>query len=236
MAAEQLDSKGEVVLQDSDLFKEIEKNLFTAVIGDVLDVLGYRNQFLPQSIKPLVAGTKLVGRAMTVLEADYSDGTGSGPLSGKPFGLMFEALDDLKQGEIYIASGSSFEFALWGGLMTTRAKYLNAAGAILNGFIRDCDEIRDLGFPAFSRGSFAQDQGVRGKVIDYRVPINVEGVLVHTGDLIVADDEGVIIVPKQVESEAIAAALDKVKTESEVAIAIKNGMSTCEAFETFGVM
>lgn len=223
-------------MQDSELFLSIKKSLFTAVIGDVLDKMGYRNQFLPQAIKPLVPGAKLVGRAMTVLEADYAEGQGCGPLSDKPFGLMFEALDDLKPGEIYIASGASFEYALWGGLMSTRAKYLKAEGAIVNGYIRDCDEIRQLDFPAFSRGSFAQDQAVRGKVIDYRVPINIEGVTLNSGDLVVADDEGVIIVPSQVEKQAINAALEKAKTESKVSIAIKNGMSTCEAFETFGVM
>ena len=223
-------------MQDSELFLSIKKSLFTAVIGDVLDKMGYRSQFLPQAIKPLVPGAKLVGRAMTVLEADYAEGQGCGPLSDKPFGLMFEALDDLKPGEIYIASGASFEYALWGGLMSTRAKYLKAEGAIVNGYIRDCDEIRQLDFPAFSRGSFAQDQAVRGKVIDYRVPINIEGVTLNSGDLVVADDEGVIIVPSQVEKQAINAALEKAKTESKVSIAIKNGMSTCEAFETFGVM
>ncbi|AML52038.1 RraA family protein [Falsihalocynthiibacter arcticus] len=223
-------------MSDFKKFKEIEDRLFTAVIGDVLDVLGYRNQFLPQPIKPLVPGKKLIGRAMTVLEADYPAGSGRGPLSDRPFGLLFEALDDLKEGEIYIATGASFDYALWGGLMTTRATYLKAAGAILNGFIRDCDEIKSLEFSVFSRGSYAQDQGVRGKVVDYRVPISIEGVLVHSGDLIVADDEGVIIIPAQVEDEAIAAALEKVSTENEVAKAIRQGMSTTEAFETFGVM
>ncbi|MEY8097358.1 RraA family protein [Falsihalocynthiibacter sp. S25ZX9] len=223
-------------MSDFKKFKEIEDRLFTAVIGDVLDVLGYRNQFLPQPIKPLVPGKKLIGRAMTVLEADYPAGSGRGPLSDRPFGLLFEALDDLKEGEIYIATGASFDYALWGGLMSTRATYLKAAGAILNGFIRDCDEIKNLEFSVFSRGSYAQDQGVRGKVVDYRVPISIEGVLVHSGDLIVADDEGVIIIPAQVEDEAIAAALEKVSTENEVAKAIRQGMSTSEAFETFGVM
>ncbi|MEH6833174.1 MULTISPECIES: RraA family protein [Falsihalocynthiibacter] len=223
-------------MSDFKKFKEIKNRLFTAVIGDVLDVLGYRNQFLPQPIKPLVPGKKLIGRAMTVLEADYPAGSGRGPLSDRPFGLLFEALDDLKEGEIYIATGASFDYALWGGLMSTRATYLKAAGAILNGFIRDCDEIKNLEFSVFSRGSYAQDQGVRGKVVDYRVPISIEGVLVHSGDLIVADDEGVIIIPAQVEDEAIAAALEKVSTENEVAKAIRQGMSTTEAFETFGVM
>lgn len=223
-------------MSDLKKFQDIQDRLFTAVIGDVLDVLGYQNQFLPQPIKPLVPGNKLVGRAMTVLEADYPVGAGRGPLSDRPFGLLFEALDDLKEGEIYIATGASFDYALWGGLMSTRATYLKAAGAVLNGFIRDCDEIKALEFSVFSRGSYAQDQGVRGKVVDYRVPIAIEGVRIHSGDLIVADDEGVIIIPSQVEDEAIAAALEKVATESEVAKAIRQGMSTCEAFETFGVM
>lgn len=223
-------------MTDKDLFQVMKDKLFTAVVGDVLDVLGYRNQFLPQPIKPLVPGTKLAGRAMPVLEADYLEGQGNGPLSDQPFGLMFAALDDLKEGEIYIATGSSLDYALWGGLMSTRALHLKAAGAILDGFIRDTNEIRNLEFPAFSRGAFAQDQGVRGKVLDYRVPISIEGVRIDDGDLIFADDEGVLIIPKAVEQQAISDALVKVSTENEVAKAIRAGMSTQEAFATFGVM
>lgn len=223
-------------MDDQKLFNLISTRLFTAVVGDVLDVMGHQKQFLAPNLKPLVPGTKLVGRAMTVLESDYLEGEGNGPLSNKPFGVMFEALDDLKPGEIYIASGSSFEYALWGGLMSTRAKHLNAAGAILNGYVRDTDEIKSLGFPVFSHGSYAQDQCVRGKVLDYRTPIMVDGVLINSGDLIFADEEGVLIIPRAVEAEAISAALEKVETENQVAVAIRNGMSAQEAFETFGVM
>jgi regulator of RNase E activity RraA len=129
-------------MYDEVFFASIKEYLFVAVVGDVLDTMGYRNQFLPQPIKPLVAGQKIVGRAMPVLEADYPDGAGQGPLNDQPFGVMFAALDDLQPGEIYIASGSSLDYALWGGWMSTRAQHLAAAGAILNGYIRDCDEIR----------------------------------------------------------------------------------------------
>lgn len=216
----------------------MKRDLFTAVVGDVLDTLGHRNQFLPQPVKPLVAGTKIAGRAMTVLEADYPEGVGAGagPLTTKAFGIMFEALDSLAEGEIYVASGSSFDYALWGGLMSTRAMHLKAAGAILNGFIRDTAEIRRLGFPVFSRGSFAQDQGVRGKVIDYRVPIRFGNVTINPGDLLFGDDEGILVIPQAAEAEAISRALEKVATENEVARAIRGGMSTVEAFEKFGVM
>jgi len=223
-------------MQDVALFDRIRSSLFTAVVGDVLDKLGHRHQFLPPEIKPLAAGARLVGRAMPVLEADYVEGAGNGPLAERAFGLMFDALDDLKPGEIYIASGCSFDFALWGGLMTTRARHLNAAGAILNGYIRDTGEIRALGFPVYSRGAYAQDQGVRGKVIDYRATIQIGRVIVQPGDLLFADDEGVLVVPRQVESEAIERALEKAATENEVATAIRGGMSARAAFETFGVM
>lgn len=217
-------------------FKRIRTGLFTAVIGDVLDQRGYRDQFLPAGVAPLVPGTRLVGRAMTVLETPYAEGSGRGPVSDKPFGLMFEALDDLKPDEIYITDGTSLNCALWGGLMSTRAMHLKAAGAILNGYVRDTPEIRKLGFPVFSRGAYAQDQGVRGKVVDYRMPLQIGAVLINDGDLIVADDEGVLIVPKEVEDEVIMAAEEKVATENEVAIAIKGGMCTVDAFRKFGVM
>lgn len=217
-------------------FERIRTGLFTAVIGDVLDQRGYRHQFLPAGIVPLVSGTRLVGRAMTVLETPYMEGEGNGPLADRPFGLMFEALDDLQPDEIYITDGTTLNCALWGGLMSTRAMHLKAAGAILNGYVRDTSEIRKLGFPVFSRGAYAQDQGVRGKVVDYRMPLRIGDVLIQNGDLIVADDEGVLIVPQSIEEEAIAAAEEKMATENQVAIAIKDGMSSQDAFRNFGVM
>lgn len=223
-------------MSDEILFKTIKEKLFTAVLGDVLDALGYRQQFLPQEIKPLDPETKIVGRAMTVLEAPYPEGGKAGLLSDVPFGVMFEALDDLQTGEIYLASGAGLDFALWGGLMSTRAKHLNSAGAIVNGFIRDVGQIRGLDFPVFSRGSYAQDQGVRGKVVDWRIPIQIGQVKVNSGDLVFADEEGVLIVPQEIEEKAVQLALVKVSTENKVATALEAGMSSKEAFDTFGVM
>ena len=225
-------------MNDAELFRLIGGELFTAVVGDVLDVLGYQHQFLAPGIMPLDKRMRLVGRAMPVLEADvFSASTGSmGPLAEKPFGLLFEALDDLKADEIYIATGSSLRYALWGGLMSTRAIHLGAAGAVLDGFVRDTNEIEALGFNVFSRGAYAQDQGPRGKVIDYRTPIEIEGVLIAPGDCLFGDREGVLVIPRAVETEAIERALEKVRTENKVAEAIRAGMSARDAFDTFGVM
>jgi len=223
---------------DAELFRLIRDELFVAAVGDVLDTMGYQHQFLPAGIMPLEKSMRIVGRAMPVLEADViNDGNRSaGPLSGKPFGLMLEALDDLKAGEIYIATGASLRYALWGGLMSTRAQHLKAAGAILDGYVRDADEIERLGFNVFCRGTYAQDQGVRGQVIDYRCTIEIDGVRIAPGDLLFGDREGVLVVPRAVEAEAVAKALEKVRTENKVADAIRGGMSACEALATFGVM
>jgi regulator of RNase E activity RraA len=225
-------------LDDAQLFRQIRDELFVAAVGDVLDTMGWQHQFLPAGIAPLEKSMRVVGRAMPVLEADVvNDGTRSaGPLSGKPFGLMLEALDDLKPGEIYIATGASLRYALWGGLMSTRARHLKAAGAILDGYVRDAGEIERLGFDVFCRGTYAQDQGVRGQVIDYRCTIEIEGVRIAPGDLLFGDREGVLVIPRAVEREAVAKALDKVRTENKVADAIRGGMSACEALATFGVM
>ena len=176
---------------------------------------------------------------MPVLEADVYElksSSGHNEITQQPFGLMFEALDSLKEDEVYIATGSSLRYALWGGLMSTRARHLKAAGAVLDGYVRDSNEILELNFPTFSHGTYAQDQGPRGKVIDYRVPIEFNGIRVNPGDIVYGDRDGVLIIPQEVERDAISLALEKVSTENRVRTAISNGMSTVEASETFGVM
>jgi 4-hydroxy-4-methyl-2-oxoglutarate aldolase len=224
---------------DAALFVTLKRDLQTAVVGDILDQMGCRRQFLPQAIQPLKSEMKIAGRAMPVLEADiFDDGRPSsqGPLARKPFGLMLEALDDLKGGEIYVATGASLRYALWGELMSTRAMHLKAAGAILDGYIRDATQIEALGFTIFSRGLYAQDQGPRGKVIDFRSAIEIEGVRIEPGALLFGDREGVLVIPREAEDEAIRRSLEKTKTEGEVGKAIRAGMSTVEAFHKFGVM
>lgn len=223
---------------DAEMFAAIRSRLFTAVVGDILDTMGFLHQFLPPRLRPVRDDMVVLGRAMPVLEADHfgASVTGQNPMTAKPFGLMLRALDDLKAHEVYICTGSSPRYALWGGLMSTRALHLKAAGAVLDGYCRDTAEILELNFPTFCMGSFAQDQGPRGKVVDYRVPIEIEGVAIRPGDLIYGDRDGVLVIPQEAAEEAINKALEKVSAENKVRLAIQAGMSTVEAFETFGVM
>ena len=213
--------------------------LFPAVVGDILDNMGLLKQFLSPGIRPLAPGMVVVGRAMPVLEANCfaaDEPAGQGPLSRQPFGLLFQALDGLRANEVYVATGCAPQFALWGGLMTTRALHLKAAGAVLDGYSRDTPEVLQSGLPVFSYGGYAQDQGPRGKVVDYRVAVEINGVRIQPGDIVFGDLDGVLVIPRQAEAQAIRLALEKAGTESQVRLAIERGMSTVEAFRTFGVM
>jgi regulator of RNase E activity RraA len=218
---------------DEELFDTLRRELFTAVVGDVMDAMGLLHQFLPPQIKPLRNDMVVTGRAMTVLEADVPSGT---DFVSEPFGLMFRALDDLKAEEVYICAGGSPRYALWGELMSTRATNLGAAGAVLDGYHRDTSGILRLGLPTFSYGGYAQDQAPRGKVIDFRVPLEVGGVKVAPGDIVFGDLDGVCVIPRDAEDEVFRRALEKVQQENLVGRAIEEGMGAQEAFEKFGVM
>ena len=224
---------------DKELFSLIKQELFTAVIGDIMDKHGYFHQFLPPEVQPLRDDMFLVGRAMTVLEADAFEElspTGNNPIMSKPFGLMLEALDDLKEDEVYICTGSSPTYALWGELMSTRAQILGSAGAVVNGYSRDTKGILELNFPTFSYGRYAQDQAPRGKVIDFRCKIEMNGVTINDGDIVVGDIDGVCITPKEIEKEIIEGALEKARGEKTVANAIKGGMSVQDSWNKYGIM
>lgn len=222
---------------DDELFHIIRKELYTAVVGDIMDKLGLLHQFLPPQIRPLNDSAFVIGRAMPVLEADVFGAEGNeNPVLNKPFGLMLEALDDLKKNEVYICTGASPKYALWGELMSTRAKKLGAAGAVVDGYSRDTHGILRIDFPTFSYGRYAQDQAPRGKVIDFRVPLEIKGVRIYPGDIVLGDIDGVCIVPKEVEEEVFRLAIEKATGEKMVQKKIEEGMRAKEAFDTYGII
>ncbi|WP_346239220.1 RraA family protein [Niabella insulamsoli] len=224
---------------DDELFEIAKTELFPALVGDILDRMGRLNQFLHPEIKPIAGHMVLIGRAYTVLEADLSEAVAipsSNPALNKPFGLMFEALDNMKPNDVYTCTGATSAYALWGGLMSTRALQLKAAGALVNGYSRDTNELLNLNFPTFSKGTYAQDQGSRGRVIAYGIPITINGVTINMGDIIFGDRDGVVVVPQNIADEAFSKAIEKSRGEKLVKKALEKGMSTVDAFDKFGIM
>jgi regulator of RNase E activity RraA len=224
---------------DAELFALARRELFSAVIGDIMDTMKMFHQFLPPNIQPLERGMAVIGRAMTVLEADSLD-DGAAPSQkvtlDKPFGLMLEALDSLKPNEVYVCTGASPRYALWGELMSARAIQCGAVGAVLDGYSRDTRPILALRFPTFSLGSYAQDQAPRGKVIDFRIPIKIGGISISPDEVIFGDMDGVCVVPHAAELEVFSMALEKARKEKHARKAIEGGMSAKEAFKKFGVL
>ena len=169
---------------DTELFRLMRERLFTAIIGDVLDLHGCRDQLLPPECRPLRPNMIVCGRAMTVHEMDVDEPT------DPPFGLMLKALDSLQQNEVYVAAGASPQYALWGELMSTAARARGAAGAVMAGYTRDANGILAMDFPVFGYGSYAQDQRGRGKVVDFRATLNIGSITIRPGDIVFGDIDG----------------------------------------------
>jgi regulator of RNase E activity RraA len=181
----------------------------------------------------------VIGRAMPVLSVDvFAERiTGSAnALMDKSFGLMLEALDDLRRNEVYVNTGSSPRHALWGELMSMRARKLGSRGAVLNGYVRDTKAILDMNFPTFGFGSYGQDSAPRCKVVDFRIPVEIGSVRVRPGDILFGDIDGVLVVPAEAGTEVFIRALEKVRGEKLVRKAIEEGISVVEAFGKYGIM
>ena len=215
---------------DEDLFAVMKERLYTPVVGDILDGLGRTKQFLPPAIRPLLPHMKVAGRAMPAVVSDVY-----GP-QAKPFGLLTEALDQLEPGEVWVSTRIVQEVAMWGEILTTTAQQRGAVGAVVDGYHRDTRQVLARDFPVFSWGGYAQDSSVRTAVRDFRVPVEIGGVAVRPGDLIFGDMDGVLVIPQELETQVIDAALAKASTENLVGRAIDEGMSATEAFARYGVL
>lgn len=214
---------------DDELFRLMKEKLYTPVVGDILDTMGFVHQFLPPELQPLRDTMKLAGRACTVLEHDVFSP------QKKPFGFLTEALDQLRPHDVYIATGAH-NSALWGELLTATAKVRGAVGAVLDGYTRDTPQVLSQNFPVFARGRWAQDSSIRTNVVDYRCTIEIGQVTIQDGDLVFGDMDGVMIIPQQAAEECIRKALEKASGEKMVRQAIEQGMSATEAFAHFGIL
>lgn len=215
---------------EGEKFAMMKERLYTPVVGDILDEMGYYHQFLPQEIRPLRADMKLAGKAMTVLMIDVF-----GPQE-KPFGYLTEALDQLQEHEVYLAAGGSKRCAYWGELLTAASRTHHAEGAVVDGWHRDTPQVLEQNWPVFSCGCYAQDSSVRTQVVSYRCDIEIGQVTIHDGDLVFGDVDGVLIIPKGVADEVLVKSLEKAAGEKVVRKAIEGGMSATDAFARFGIL
>jgi regulator of RNase E activity RraA len=205
--------------------------LYAAVVCDALDSLGYRNQSPRVQLVPYSGDGLLVGRCKTTLWADMYH------TDPRPYELELAAVDGCRADDVLIcAAGGSTHAALWGELLSTAARNAGCIGAIVDGATRDVRTLRSMQFPVFARGTSPYDSLNRQRVIDVDVPVEIGGATFSPGDLVFADVDGVVVVPRAVESEAIRAAWEKAHAENRTRDAIRGGMKATEAYARFGVL
>lgn len=211
----------------------VREKMFVALISDVLDGLGHRNQALPSRIRPLDDASVLFGRARTGLYRDVYEV----PVDRNPYELEIKLVDDLKNGEVAVlACGTSGRIAPWGGLLTIASLARGAAGCLTDGQVRDIRAIRAAGFPVFHGGISPLDSKGRGEVVAIDVPVEVAGVEVKPGDLVFGDADGVVVIPQAIEREALIAAAEKLQGERRTEDALRRGEKLADVFAREGIL
>lgn len=202
----------------------------TSLLSDALDRAGRRNQCLGPDIVPL-SGAPLEGRAFPFV-LERVDAPADPPYRG-----LLRGLDAVPAGAVVvIPGGRAPDAALFGELMATACLARGAAGAVCEGYVRDVMDVRALGFPLFGCGTVPYDMDGRLEVVGHDRPVEIDGVTIDPGALIVGDEDGVVVVPPDVEEAVLAAAAEKASKESEFGAAVASGMSPSEAYERFGVL
>jgi len=203
--------------------------LYTPVVADVLDKLGFRQQAMRADIRPLFPEARAVGYASTVQTVPARETAPACPYAGE-----LAAVDDLQPDDVLVVSASDWSF--WGELLSTAARYRGCRGVVIDGHTRDTRAIMEMGFPVFCRGIHPADSLGRLDVADHNIHITCGGVGIHPGDLILADHDGIVVVPQGIAEEALRLAEEKVSGENLVRKALQQGMSTTEAFKRYGIL
>jgi 4-hydroxy-4-methyl-2-oxoglutarate aldolase len=224
---------GPVFTTDAERFAWMRTHLYVPAVCDVLDSLGSRDRAMHQRLRPLdPSHCVIVGRARTFrwMDTDYVSET-------DPYGLEIAAMDSLGPGDVAVhstdAAGTN---APWGELMSTVAMRNGAVGCVCDSNIRDCQKIIAMEFPVFYAGIRPLDSLGRGRVMAYDVPVRCGGVLVNPGELVFADLDGIVVLPREMEDQVLSCAFEKVSKENHSRRDLLSGDSLRTVFDRYGVL
>ena len=212
-------------------FAWMRRALYTAVVADVLDALGLREQVIDLELRCVSGAAVLVGRAKTTLWEEIDQ------IDPRPYELELKAVDECRADEVLIvAAGGSTRSGVWGELLSTAARNRRCAGVIVDGAVRDVVKMNEMGFTVFARSTCPRDSLHRQRVVAVDIGLEMGGVRIEPGDLVLADADGAVVLPRAVECEALAKAMEKVTAENRVRDEIRAGMKATEAFRKYGVL
>ena len=218
---------------DTALFDIMADKLYVAVISDILDSLGLRNQVLQPGVVPAQPDPSqvLVGRAATLLVGPQYE------VVEQPYTNQITAIDGLQPGDVVVSgAGGMTNVAVWGELFSNAAKARGGRGFLTDGCHRDTRMVLDLGFPVFSRGARPVDISGRGTVISVGRPVEVAGVIVRPGDIVFAEVDGIVIIPEDVAEETVSRAFEKVAKEDGAREDLRAGHLLSEVWSKYRVL
>ena len=217
----------------SQSFTHLRETMFTALLSDCLDQVGLRRQAMPSRIRPLDEASIMVGRART---GAYMEVYHIEP-DVNPYELEMDLIDSLLPDEIPVfACSNPARVAPWGELLSTAAQVRGAAGAVMDGCVRDIKAIRTMGFPVFHGGIAPLDSKGRARVMAIDVPIECAGVAVTSGDLVFGDADGLVVVPRAAEEEVLRLAAEKLRGERDTLAELRAGKTLREVFDRYGIL
>lgn len=203
----------------------------SAVVCDALDGLGFKRQSPRVPLPPRTGDGVLVGRCKTTQWVDMAH------VDPRPYELELQAVDSCRPDDVLIAAASgSVRSGVWGELLSTAARNAGCVGVIVDGAVRDIRQMTEMDFPVFARSTCVYDSQNRQRVVEFDVPVEIDGVIFSPGDLVIADVDGVVVVPQEIEGEAVRRAWQKVHDENITRDAIHAGMKATDAYEKYGVL
>ena len=215
----------------TDYLDRVASELYSSVLSDILDDLGHRRQVIRPEVRAVYPQARVAGRAATMLAVAVSE------LPAAPYKLLMDLLDSIQPGEAVVAAvQGATQAAVWGELLSTHTRARGGRGAVIDGLTRDSWGIAEMKFPVFAAGVSPADSKGRLEVIAIRQPIPVGGVAVAPGDLVLADEDGCVVVPAALEEEVVAKAFEKVAGENTIRDILREGASIRKVFEEHGIL
>ncbi len=217
---------------DSELFSYLEAHAYAAAFSDVLDELGERFQVVsPHSrIHPLESTFVAIGRAVTLLnEKDDNE--------DEPYDAVIKCIDSLPPDSILVTTGSdTFDVGIMGELTATALRARKSRGAIVNGYSRDVRKLIGMKFPTFAWGPSPIDTTGRARVTSYNIPIIIGGVRISPADLVFADFDGTVVIPRDLEKEVVEKVIERISTENVVRKELAEGRTMAEVWKKYQVL
>tara|TARA_Y100000588_G_scaffold116960_1_gene128024 strand:- start:1833 stop:2480 length:648 start_codon:yes stop_codon:yes gene_type:complete len=207
------------------------ETLYTAVVADVLDSLGHRQQILGADLRAMTSANRISGRVFTAKAQAVNK------IPEEPYKLEMAAIDAMKSGDVLVVDAdNNRECAFWGELLSTACKAKGVRGAVMNTCTRDLWALEKMDFPVFAIGSTPADSKGRIDVTTIAQPITIDGVHIKNGDYLLGDSDGVVIIPAEALDQTLKLAKEKASSENSVRNDLSSGIPVTEVFAKHGIL